>query len=274
MTAELIDCTVLIMTHNEEANISCCLTSVVNRFKRICVVDSGSTDNTIQIIKMFSGVEIYHNTFESWGAQRNWIYNEAKPGTKFVLFLDADETLSQDLSSEIDDFCKRDMFDIGEFCVSNYFIGKEIRFAYGHPSVKRLVRVSINPLYHSEGAREYPLFNGCSYLFESPLRHEDLKPLKSWLLKHVKNAEREADYLINHKKSDLITGPKAIIREHIWKNIPIFLRPIFYFFYRYVVRLGFLDGVPGFVFCFYQAYVYQMMISTLIFDEHSRGSSQ
>jgi glycosyltransferase involved in cell wall biosynthesis len=269
----MIDCTVLIMTYNEESNIEKCLKSLIGNFKRICIVDSYSTDETLRIIKEYPSVEVYENEFESWGVQRNWLFCQANVSTEFVLFLDADESLGPSLVREISDLINTNTADVGRFHVLNKFLGREIKYAYGHPSITRLFRTSLSPEYTSEGAREYVAVLGVEVQFVAPLLHEDLKPLKSWLRKHINNATREAEYLNGSKKIESGGSLKNFIRVEIWQRLPIFFRPLLYFSYRYFFRLGVLDGTAGFVFCFFQALAYQMTISAMIYESQLPDSN-
>lgn len=254
------------MTFNEEDNIRRCLDSVVGDFARICIVDSYSTDETLRIVQQYPSVEIYENEFKSWGIQRNWIFSHADVSTEFVCFLDADESFEPNLVREISTLVTENSADVGRFHVQNKFMGRVIKYAYGHPSITRLFRTKLSPEYTSEGAREYVAVQGKEVQFATPLSHEDLKPLKSWLTKHISNASREADYFNDSNK--IVSGGslKNFIRVKIWQRMPIFFRPLLYFFYRYIFRLGFLDGKAGFVFCFFQALSYQVMISALIYE--------
>lgn len=267
----MIDCTILIMTFNEEYNIRRCLDSLVGEFTRICVVDSHSTDETLEILKEYPTVEIYKNTFLSWADQRNWLFEKAKVSSAFTCFLDADESFKPALVHEIDSLVTQNTADIGRFHVQNIFMGKIIKYAYGHPSITRLFRTSLSPHYSSEGAREYIAVQGKEVQFITPLWHEDLKPVTSWLYKHISNAKREAVHLGDPDKAIIQGTIKSFIRVNIWLRLPIFVRPFLYFVYRYFLRLGFLDGKPGLVYCFFQALSYQLMISTLLHESLRDG---
>lgn len=263
----MINCTVLIMTYNEEANIDKCLASVVGKFSRICVVDSFSDDKTVSLAAKYPQVELFSNEFTTFGEQRNWLLEAAAVDTKYVLFLDADESISDSLAREIADVTERGQADFASFPVENLFLGRVIKFAYGHPNVSRLFRTSKSPSYVTEGARDYPTRIGIEEKLKSPLLHEDRKPLDIWFQKHIVNAQREASYILGRGKSEYDQGLKTFIRDKVWLRLPMFLRPLMYFFYRYIMRGGFLDGYPGFIFCFFQAYSYQTMISVFVYNK-------
>jgi glycosyltransferase involved in cell wall biosynthesis len=261
----MINCTVLIMTYNEAANIEKCLDSVVDVFSRICLVDSSSDDETVPLVRKYKNVEIFNNKFYTFGQQRNWLFNTASVNSEYVLFLDADEIITTELAKEIETLVQLGDADFASFPVENKFMGKVIRYAYGHPDVYRLFRTSASPTYVTEGARDYPSKFGVQCKLESPLLHEDLKPLDVWFSKHILNAQREVSFLKKSKTSEYNQGLKTLIRDKVWINIPLSLRPLIYFIYRYIIRGGVLDGYPGFVFCFFQALSYQTMVSTLLY---------
>ena len=118
----MINCTVCIMTYNEEENIAFCLDSLVGRFQRICVVDSFSTDNTKKIIQGFNQVELFENKFFHWASQRNWLAKEAKAQSDYILFLDADERLPLSLIKELEIVLSEKIPDCGEFNFEHHFL--------------------------------------------------------------------------------------------------------------------------------------------------------
>jgi len=263
----MIDCTVLIMTYNEEANIDKCLASIVGKFSRICMVDSFSDDKTVSKAKNYPKVELFTNEFKTFGDQRNWLFKVAAVKTKYVLFLDADESISDSLANEITAVTEYGQADVVSFPVENIFLGRVIRYAYGHPNVYRLFKTSRSPTYVTEGARDYPTRVGIEEKLKSPLLHEDKKPLEIWLQKHILNARREAAHILGGNKAEYDQGFKTFIREKVWRKLPMFLRPLIYFCYRYILRGGFLDGYSGFIFCFFQAFSYQTMIAAFVFKK-------
>ena len=101
------DITAIILTKNEEANIERCINSIKNVVDRICVVDSGSTDRTIELAKEL-GAEIYeHTPFEHYAKQFNWALDNVKIKTKWVYRIDADEVVTDKLGAEIINMCKK-----------------------------------------------------------------------------------------------------------------------------------------------------------------------
>lgn len=264
-----IDCTVCIMTFNEEYNIKRCLDTVVNDFARVCIVDSFSNDKTISIVKKYKNVDIFENEFVDWARQRNWIANRAKLATPFILFLDADETIPEKLKLELDNYIKNNSGDFGDFSFKHYFLGQPMNFSIRHPRVVRLFRVREGDYFTGMGAREYPIVSGKIHSFRASIRHEDLKPLELWFEKHINNALKEATYLGDYavKKGTLVS-----LQRKLWMRLPAILRPFLYFCFRYFFLGGIFDGRAGFIFCFFQALAYQMQISAMLIEKKIKNN--
>ncbi|HOI41303.1 MAG TPA: glycosyltransferase family 2 protein [Elusimicrobiales bacterium] len=266
-----IPVTVLIMTQNEAVNIRHALESVIADFDQVIVADSFSSDGTLDIIREFPAVEFYQHRFEGWAEQRNWMLDNCGIKNSKVIFLDADEYLTPAFIAEL-----RGLLGSGrEFSSVKVrpelvFMGKVLRFAYGHPKIGRLFSRAVR--FAGAGAREYAIVSGPQLEISSPLMHRDRKPLSALWGKHLANAEREAaEYEglgrrepVPEKSVDEDALSRMDLRRNIWDRLPLILRPLCYFGYRYVFKLGFLDGLPGFVYCFMQAFAYQMMIDVKI----------
>lgn len=102
----MVDLTAIILTKNESENIYDCLKSIEGFVKRIVVIDSGSTDNTIEISKKF-GADIYIHKFENYARQFNWAIDNTNIKTKWTLRLDADERLTHKLCKELEELIEK-----------------------------------------------------------------------------------------------------------------------------------------------------------------------
>ena len=98
------DMTAVVLTKNEEKNISHCLKSIKHLVSRIIVVDSGSTDDTVAIAKQF-GAEVYNHEFIHYAAQFNWVLDNINIDTKWIYRIDADEVVTPELAAEIENAC-------------------------------------------------------------------------------------------------------------------------------------------------------------------------
>jgi glycosyltransferase involved in cell wall biosynthesis len=275
---------VLIMTQNEEANIAQALDSVTGAFDEIIVVDSFSSDRTMDILQNHPEIRVFQNKFQNWAAQRMWMIENCTIRNEVVFFLDADEYVTAAFVGEL----RRTMeggalFNSIEVQPRYVFLNHELRFAYGHPRVRRIFRKQCVH-FRSEGAREYSDQTERQLVMHEPLMHWDRKPIKDWLLKHLQNAEREAELFLarksgatpSHRADKKLTWKiraKLFVRERIWGRLPLFVRPILYFFYRYVFQLGFLDGRAGLAYCVLHALWYPMVIDAKILEKMSRRTA-
>jgi len=268
---------VLIMTQNEEDNISHAIESVKDSFTQVVVTDSFSTDSTKQICKKYSEVEYYEHKFDGWAEQRNWMLENCNIENEIVFFLDADEWIDKDFIEELRDIIANDIkFSAIYLKVKYIFLNRWLKYSYGHPLIKRVFKK--DGLYFSgEGAREYAHIDETNTIeLKSYLIHQDRKSFSFWINKHNNNAEREATLYIEKLKNEMTTQDsnlafklkvKLWIRKNIWDKIPLGVRPLFYFLYRYFAQLGFLDGKEGFIFCVNHALWYQMLIDIKIIEK-------
>lgn len=270
MTFEKLPITVLIMCQNEELNIAHTLDSVINYFEQVIVTDSFSIDKTSEIVQSFSNVEYYENKFIGWAQQRNWMLDNCQIRNEVVFFLDADEVVNQKFIKELSLLLNQN-FDAIEMKADMYFLGKHIKYAYGHPYAKRIFKKSL-VRFSAAGAREYSNVRKNILRLKNRLHHEDRRGLSFWIDKHNRNSSREAlvhlDKQLNLDTSNISFSSriKLMIRVHIWDKLPLALRPFGYFIFRYIFQGGFIDGRIGFLFCFFHALWYPMLIDAKILE--------
>ena len=273
----ILPISVLIMTQNEEMNIATTISSIRGYFDQIIVVDSFSTDRTLEICSAFTEVEVYSNFFEHWALQRNWMLQNCEIRNDWVFFLDADESIDFIFYSELRDKFYGKTNDIASFYLNKdlYFLGKKLKYAYSHPKIRLIFKKS-GLTYHAEGAREYATSDGVSVVINQPLIHEDKRSFDHWVRKHISNAEREKQLFFDSSKLELNNNLKdipfslkmrKIIRYYIWNKLPFGFRPVLYFLYRYFIKLGFIDGRVGFIYCVNHALWYELLIDIKILEE-------
>lgn len=247
---------IAVLTKDEEANIGRCLSSVVPLGCDVVVVDSGSTDRTVDIAREM-GARVEYHEFLSIARQRNWVLSELAKGYDWVLFLDADERLSAALQSEVAELPPPARTGIAGYYLMRhfYFMGRHLR--HGGLSGNRVLRL-LDPTRSSvvEQTRtlEYAAVKGRVGSLKSPLIHENAKPLSDWIRKHDWYSTREAE---DEFAGMGTTGPDvtenklySLINARVVRRIPPLARPFLYFVYNYFLRLGFLDGKPGFIYHF------------------------
>ena len=265
---------VIILTHQEELNLPYALRSLQRLDCEIFVVDSGSTDRTIEIAKAF-GARVVQHAFESQARQLNWALDTLPLTAGWTLRLDADERLTDELAAEIGGVLSAAPAEIAGYLIKRrvYFWGRWIRFGGYYPTW--LLRLWRTGMARSEelSMDEHMVVSGGSI---GRLKHdfidENHKGLTFWIDKHNRYSDREITAI--EEASAQRAGKRvggAVARKRFLKNVvygrsPLFLRAIAYGFLRYFILLGFLDGRAGFVFHFLQGFWYRLIIDAKIYE--------
>jgi glycosyltransferase involved in cell wall biosynthesis len=267
--------TVIILTYNEERNLPDCLASIAGLDCEIFVVDSGSTDGT-RAIALAAGARLAEHPFENYAAQRNWAQRHLPLTTDWLLHLDADERLTAELRDELGALFapanrhRLEQTDGFMLRKRTIFMGRWIKHGAHYPSYHlRLFRKAL-------GACEERLYDQ-HYVVDGrleTLRHDYLDvlcaDLDTWLTRHMRWAELEARQLMRGDsvaqrkvRADPFGNPierKRWLRNGVYNRAPLYLRALLYWFYRYVLRLGFLDGKQGFIFHFLQGLWFRLLV--------------
>ena len=256
---------VIILTYNEELNLPYALKSIKEWSDDIHIVDSGSTDQTLDIARKLN-VHIHSNPWDNWAEQRNWALENCSLKYQWVLFLDADEQLTPASAEEIANRTRNAQDNCLGFYLAFdfYFLGKLVRNAmYPH---LRLVRKE-DVRWQSYGAREFCSAPVNSPLIQAKLIHHDHRGMGYWIKKQIQNAEIEAAELYN-KKQQKHSGPKTETndnkfspgerkfrhnaREMLNSFCPPLVRPIFFFVHHIIfktkIRAGWADLLYAFLF--------------------------
>jgi glycosyltransferase involved in cell wall biosynthesis len=252
---------VIILTHNEAASIERCLASL-EWADDVVVVDSGSTDATTGIAaELRNDARIFSHRFRDFGDQRNWALDHTDPRHDWILFLDADEICPPALAGQIRCVVARPGGPDGYFLACrNYFLGRWIRRCTFYPSwqLRLFRRGSVRFRKEGHGQREV---TGASlgYLREPYDHHGFTQGVAHWIDRHNRYSSEEVELIARLRLEPLrptdLFARGAVVRRRCLKRLAARLgfRPAARFFYTYVVRLGFLDGYPGLLFCLLRA---------------------
>ncbi|SRR5258706_5403256 len=270
--------TAIVLCKNEERNLERTLRSVAGWCNDIHVVDSGSTDRTLEIARRFTG-SIHHHQYFDHGSQWRWAIQSLPVANDWLLLLDADFEVSQELKGLIERAIQRR--DAGS--PDGYFVihrqvfrGQQIRFGGTKKWWLRLVRRSKASIDSSEFVDFRVSTQGPVGKLRAPIyehnRNED--DIDFWIDKHQKFAARTAVEEILRRRELLSwtlkpaffgnADQRIVWLKLRWYRAPRYLRPVVYFLYRYVFRLGFLDGWQGFLFHFLQAYWFRLLVDIKI----------
>ena len=266
---------ILILTFNEEVHIRRCLESCLRVTKSIYLVDSYSTDKTTYIAEDM-GAKVFYRSFDNHANQLNWSLKKLKFESEWLLRIDADEIISENLKSELLFTLPKVRENVEGIYVNRniVFLGKTIRHGSCYKrKTLRLVR-SKKAICEDRLMDEHLLVKGKKIKFEGCIYDHSLKPLTFWISKHNSYASKEATEMIKLRMNNLENKKNrknklplvVILKNNIYSNLPLFLRPLIYFIYRYFIKLGFLDGKKGFIFHFMQSFWYRILVDSKIFE--------
>jgi len=248
---------VLILTFNEECNLSACLESV-SWSDDVLVLDSFSKDKTVDIA-LAAGARVLQNRFVNFAEQRNFGLERGGLKHEWVLHLDADEIVTSDLRNEMA-ICARDPGKDGYRLASKLiFQDRWLRFAGMYPAyqVRFGRRDTLRFVQVGHGQREDLPANRLGTLRHALLHHSFSKGIDDWVAKHNRYSTDEARYFVNGLAGQpldwagLSLRADRMRRRRALKHLAFYLpfRPAFRFFYMYCIKIGFLDGMPGFHYC-------------------------
>ncbi len=267
----------VILTFNEEQHLDRCISSVKNITDDIVVADCFSTDRTLEIARSHNARIIQHE-WVNYAQQFNWALTQLGTDTDWVLRIDADEYLTPELISEIKECLPEITPEVhGVYCGRRMtFQGKLIRYGGVFPvQVLRLFRYGHGKC-ENRWMDEHIKVTGRTVALRGELIDDNLNPLTWWTAKHNHYASREAVDMLNLKYGfmphDTVAclhggsqaGVKRWIKERVYARLPGGFRSFVYFFYRYVIRLGFLDGQAGMAFHFLQGFWYRYLVDAKV----------
>lgn len=264
---------VVILTYNSELSIGETLSSVAGLSDDIHVVDSFSKDRTVEIAKSF-GAQVTEHAFEHYGAQRNWAIDNLRLRYLWQLHLDADERLTLELRQEIEALPDDPRLNGYYLPRVMTFLHRPIRHGAMYPTWHmRLFRTPYGRCESRRYDQHFYLTEGAS----AQLRHDmidDLQmPLTEWTVRHNRWSDAEVEEQSALEESGRIQAKlsgnpverKRYLRK-LYNDAPLFVRPFGLFFYRYFLRLGFLDGTEGFVFYVLQTFWFRFLIDAKMFE--------
>jgi glycosyltransferase involved in cell wall biosynthesis len=272
----VIPVTVIIPTRNEELNIERTLRSLHGFVKEIFVIDSESEDRTVDIARQYATDVVMlpyeHGRIIPWIFQ--WGLDHLPISNEWVLILEADQTPDGGLKRELDVLFARPAIDADGFYLrrKQVFRGRWIKHGgYGKKHLLKLFRRGKGELdVLEEDTRVYVqgrVDRLKGFLVEENLKEADIL---FYLQKHLRYADAFArdEHMrrqqgIQWKLRPRILGTpdeRTLWLKTLYYRLPLYVRPWLYFLYRYVIRLGILDGKKGFIFHFLQAFWFRLVV--------------
>jgi glycosyltransferase involved in cell wall biosynthesis len=277
----MADLGVLILTYNEEIHIARALRSVASIAREVVVVDSGSTDRTREIAESF-GARVLPHPFVNYAKQFQWGLDNADFQSGWIMRLDADEVIEPDLAAEIERRLPTLPAEVTGVNLrrKHIFMGRWIRHGGRYPLILlRIWRRGVGRIEDRWMDEHILLSEGRTALFYGGFADINLNDLTYFIDKHNRYATREAIDVIVRRLNLLeedAPSPsgqasiKRFLKEAIYNKTPFQLGALSYFIYRYVFRLGFLDGTEGAVYHGIQGGWYRFLVGSKVVELERR----
>jgi len=275
----MLDLAVVILTYNEEQHLGRALASVRDIAREIIVVDSYSSDRTVEIARE-AGCVVLQNKFVNQAAQFEWGMQNATIASSWIMRLDADEIIGSELAAEIAVRLPALGPEIAGVNLKrkHIFMNRWIRHGGRYPLILLRIWRKNQGRVESRWMDEHVvIWGGTAVTFEGDFADHNLNDLTYFIDKHNKYATREAIEVLNRKygllkrDEDLTevstsrqASIKRVIKELVYNRMPLWLGPLGYFLYRYFLQLGFLDGRPGLIYHFLQGGWYRFLVGAKV----------
>jgi glycosyltransferase involved in cell wall biosynthesis len=255
------------------------VTSARDAGARVAVIDSGSTDATVQIAESL-GATVFTNPWPGYAEQRNWALDAIRawsPG--WVFYLDADEVIMPALAAELKKIVAAPP-TVDGYLVKRRLIwmGQWIKRGYYPVWLLRVFRYGAGR-WEARSVNEHAVVDGATGRLEHDILHDDARGISAWSVKHVAYAAAEArEFALARAASDgaeaslfgTPTQRTRWLRERVFHRAPLLLRPWLLFGYRYVIRGGFLDGRAAFTYHFLQSLWFWTLVDVMHIEERDK----
>jgi glycosyltransferase involved in cell wall biosynthesis len=273
--------TAIILTYNESLHIERAIRSIQAFTDQICVVDSGSTDDTTEIARRL-GAEIHTHAFVNQAKQFQWALDTLDVRGEWILRLDADEIIEPDLTREIAGKLPQLPADVVGVNLKrkHIFMDRWVRHGGRYPLVMlRLWRQGHGRVEDRWMDEHMLVRGGRTVTFNGGFADHNLHDLSYFTDKHNKYATREAievlnqrlglfarDEALNARSASPQASFKRWAKERLYNRIPFTVSAPLYFLWRYVFQLGFLDGRSGLAYHFLQGCWYRFLVGARVME--------
>jgi len=265
---------IILLSFNSEATLPATLSSARKVSDQIFVVDSFSNDKTVELARSF-GVTVVQHAFENYGAQRNWAIDNLSVSQPWQLHLDADEWMNDELVAAILAL-PEEPEHAGYFLPRNLrFLGRVLRHGGMSPTWHmRLFRTGAGRCEERKYDQHFLLLNGASGQLPGEMIDDIRMPLSEWIARHNRWADAEVAELDSREMSGRLkpdsrgnpTQRKRYFRA-MYDRMPLFIRALALFVYRFFLRFGFLDGIEGMIFWVLQTFWFRFLIDAKIWEK-------
>ncbi|HFD32817.1 MAG TPA: glycosyltransferase family 2 protein [Gammaproteobacteria bacterium] len=270
---------VLILTYNEQKHIERCINSIKNIASDIVVIDSFSTDDTVALAESL-GARVLQNSWTNHAVQIQWGLDHANITSNWVMRIDADEYLESEPEMVFKELSSLPAKITGLIIKRKiFFLGQWMKYGAIYPVYTlRIWRNGAGRVENRWMDEHIVLMRGEAKAVDIDIVDDNINSISWWIDKHNSYATKEMIEILNQKYHFMPTDDalsaagstpaksKRLIKERIYNKLPIFIRPMFYFFYRYIFKLGFLDRTKGFAFHFMQGYWYRTLVDLKVLE--------
>ena len=272
-----LDISVIILTFNEELHIRRCIENAFQVAKDVFVIDCFSKDNTVSIAKD-CGATVLQHEYVNQAQQFQWALDNCPITTGWTLRMDADEYLTDDLIQEL----KSTLPTLSEeitgcnLPLRVVFMGKMLKHGLHHQiQILRLWRTGCVYMEQRWMDERCVLIKGTAINLNNSFVDHNLKGLGEFTIKHNGYSNREAFMEVNRRYQLVEDGQSDELgsrnsQKSSYYKLPRFFRAFFYFFVRYFIFLGFLDGKRGFIWLTLQAYWYRFLVDSKLYEMDKR----
>lgn len=274
---------IFILTHNEELDIAACIESAAMS-DDVILVDSFSSDRTLEIAERYPAVRIFQHAFESHGKQRTWMLRNIPTKYPWSYILEADERMTPELFAECNAAAASGKH-VGYYAAERVmFMDKWIRRSTQYPRYQLRLLDKKHVWFDDYGHTEREVINGSHGFLKATYPHYTCgKGFNRWLEKHNRYSTDEAyetlKQLSGNQKiqwKSLFAGKSEVERRRALKNLSLRIpgRPVVRFIYMYFFLGGILDGRAGFTWCLLQAfYEYLILLKVWELKHYGAGSA-
>jgi glycosyltransferase involved in cell wall biosynthesis len=263
-SAGLLPVSVIVAARNEAHNLRRCLESL-RGVGEVFVVDSGSVDDTGDIALSFGAKVVEFRYRGGWPKKRQWAMDTLSFAHEWIFLVDADEALTPELEDEIRKAIEDPRVDGYYVGLRMFFMGRALRhsgasfyklslFRRGKGRFECRLKDQDTSMCDME-VHEHVVLDGRAEKLKNPLLHHNVESLSRYIQKHDEYSNWEARVWLAGEASSgelppSLFGSQAQRRRWLRKKFfSVPGSPMFFFFYKYIFCLGFLDGVPGLIYC-------------------------
>jgi glycosyltransferase involved in cell wall biosynthesis len=268
----------IVLTKNEERDLPACLESLRGAATEIYVIDSGSTDRTTTIAEEYGAMVLSH-PFTSHASQFNWALENIPSEAEWILRIDADERIGEQQRQALQAALREAPDEVTGFEVARRtrFLGRDLRYGDTYPVwLLRIWRRGQGWCEDTLMDEHIVVRQGKVQRLPGDLIHDIPKNLTEWTGKHNWYASRECLDITSREAAALEgqAGTKRWLKQNLYLRLPLFYRAFFYWFYRYFLKLGFLDGTPGLIYHFLQGLWYRFLVDAKLYEGRAQSRKQ